>query len=329
MAHEIRIPSCGASVSTVEIIAWHVQEGDAVEAGTVLLTLQADKSTLDIESAQSGVVRALYYPVGAAVPTNAVVGYIGATDEAVPSSAPPPASKETTAPGVEIAESLQPLTPMRRIIAERMCESTQTMPHFFVTYAVDVTDLLEFRKTARREKGLKASVNDYIIKAVALTLREFPRVNDTFVGEGYRENAQVNIGFAVALDEGLVVPVVRDADVLSLEEIAERTKELVGRARDNRLSPVDYSGGTFTISNMGMLGVDNFCAIIHPGQGAILAVGTTVETPVVVRGEIVVRTIMKMTLSSDHRLIDGALSAQFLKAVKEKLETVSVWESLV
>ncbi|MCX7004468.1 MAG: dihydrolipoamide acetyltransferase family protein [bacterium] len=225
-----------------------------------------------------------------------------------------------------LAERPKPMSAMRKIIARRMAESVQTMPHFFVTVSVDMTDLMEFRKTARREHGLKASVGDFIMKACALTLRAMPVVNSACVGDTIVTRQRVNIGMAVALDDGLIVPVVRNADTLSLGELSERTKDLSERTRTGKLLPDEFAGGTFTISNMGMLGVDHFTAIINPGEGAILAVGAAVETPVVQRGQVVVRTLMKMTLSSDHRVIDGAVAAHFLKKLKETLENLRVWE---
>ncbi|MCX7847656.1 MAG: 2-oxo acid dehydrogenase subunit E2, partial [bacterium] len=225
-----------------------------------------------------------------------------------------------------LAEQPKPLSPMRKIIARRMSESASTIPHFFVTVAVDMTDLLEFRKIARRDLGLKASVGDFIMKASALTLRAMPIVNSVCLGDTFITRQRINIGMAVALDDGLVVPVVRDVDQLSLNEIAERTKDLTERARAAKLLPDELQGGTFTISNMGMLGVDQFTAIINPGEGAILAVGAAVDTPVVRNGQIVVRSIMKLTLSSDHRIIDGAVAAQFLKKLKDLLENVTTWQ---
>lgn len=225
-----------------------------------------------------------------------------------------------------LAERPKPMSAMRKIIARRMAESVVTMPHFFVTVSVDMTDLMEYRKVARRERGLKASVGDFIMKACALTLRAMPVVNSVCVGDTVITRQRVNIGMAVALDEGLIVPVVRNADTLSLSELAERSKDLSARARTGKLDPDEFSGGTFTISNMGMLGVEQFTAIINPGEGAILAVGAAVETPVVQRGQVVVRTLMKMTLSSDHRIIDGAVAAQFLKKLKERLEDVAQWQ---
>lgn len=225
-----------------------------------------------------------------------------------------------------LAEQPKPLSPMRKIIARRMTESTTTIPHFFVTVAVDMTDLLEYRKNARRESGLKASVGDFIMKACAIALRAMPIVNSVCLGDTVITRQRINIGMAVALDDGLIVPVVRDVDRLSLDQIAERTKDLTERARAGKLLPDEIQGGTFTISNMGMLGVDQFTAIINPGEGAILAVGAAVETPVVRQGQIVIRSIMKMTLSSDHRIIDGAVAAQFLKKLKDLLESTDTWQ---
>jgi len=192
---------------------------------------------------------------------------------------------------------------------------------------MDVTDLLAYRKQAKAT-GLKASVSDFIAKACALTLREIPIMNSVCIGDTVKTNQDVNVGMAVALDDGLIVPVIRNADIISLDELAVTSKDLAKRARENKLSPEEYQKGTFTISNMGMLGVDQFTAIINPGEGAILAVGASVATPVVKKGEVVIRTIMKMTLSSDHRIIDGSVAARYMKSLKNKLEDVGLWQNM-
>ena len=227
-----------------------------------------------------------------------------------------------------VAEQPRPMSPMRRIITQRMATSVTTMPHFYVTVRVDMTDVMEFRKEARRDHGLKASVGDFITKAVALTLREMPVVNSVCLGDTWQMRQEVNIGIAVALDDGLIVPVIKRADELPLDELAERSKDLAARARDKKLLPDEMTGGTFSISNMGMLGVHHFTAIINPGEAAILAIGEAAETPVVKSGQIVVRTLMNMTLSADHRIIDGAVSAQFMKKMREKLENVELWRRM-
>lgn len=219
----------------------------------------------------------------------------------------------------------QPLSPMRRLIAERMTQSARTIPHFSVTMSVDMEAVARARDAHPGIDGKKPSYNDYVVAACASALREMPIVNARCIEspEGrfaVQMNDAVHVGVAVSLDEGLVVPVIRDADKRSLDKIAIESRRLAERARSRALRPDEMVGGTFTITNMGMLGVESFAAIIHPEQGAILAVGAVEDAPVAHEGGISVRKRMKLTLSCDHRIIDGAVGAQFLGLVKKKLE---------
>jgi pyruvate dehydrogenase E2 component (dihydrolipoamide acetyltransferase) len=226
-----------------------------------------------------------------------------------------------------LAERPKPMSKMRQIIAQRLSQSVVTAPHFFVTVEVDMTDLVQFRAQLK-EKGAPYTVTDFISQAVVLTLKEFPEVNSSTDGKTTRWNSRAHLGLAVSLDQGLVVPVIRNADELTLAEINARSKELAEKARTGKLGPDEMTGSTFTISNMGMLGVENFTAIINTGEAAILAVSSTVKRPVVRDDKIVIRSIMKITLSSDHRLIDGAMAARFVNAVKQKLENLELWKLL-
>ena len=226
-----------------------------------------------------------------------------------------------------IAEKPQPMSRMRQVIASRLVESFTTTPHFFVTVAVDMTGLVNFRSELKAQ-GASYTLTDFILKAVALSLVEFPIVNSTTDGKSVRWHSKVHLGLAVNLEQGLVVPVIRDADELSLAELHDRATALVAKARAGRLTPDEMAGSTFTISNMGMLDIENFTAIINPGESAILAVSSTLKQPAVKDGQIVVRDIMKMTLSSDHRIIDGATAAKFANAIKQKLEEISLWKRL-
>ena len=227
-----------------------------------------------------------------------------------------------------IAEKPKPMSKMRQIIADRLTHSYTTQPHFFVTVAVDMTDLMAFRAELK-EQGTAYTVTDFILEAVTLALVEFPTVNSTTDGKTVRWHSKVQLGLAVSLEQGLVVPVIRNADGLTLAEVHERATELTAKARAGKLTPDEMTGSTFTISNMGMLDVENFTAIINPGEGAILAVSSTLKTPVVKDDKIAIRSIMKMTLSSDHRLIDGALAARFVNAIKQKLEEINLWRRMV
>jgi pyruvate dehydrogenase E2 component (dihydrolipoamide acetyltransferase) len=211
---------------------------------------------------------------------------------------------------------------MRKTIAKRLTESKQTVPHFYVTMEVDMAAAAQFREqlNALEKDRPQVSYNDLIIKACAIGLRKFSAVNSQFTGDGILQPEGIHVGVAVALEEGLVVPVVRDADQKSLTAIAGDLAPLIERARTGKLQPAEYSGGTFSISNMGMFGVRNFIAVINPPESAILAVGAVQQRPVVKDGQLAVGTVMDVTLSADHRAVDGAVAAQFLREVKRLLE---------
>ncbi len=227
---------------------------------------------------------------------------------------PRPVQSEPTPP-----EAGTPLSRMRQIISERLTRSFTSTPHFYVTVSADMT-AIEGVRSELKSRSEQVSVTDFLIKAAAETLVEFPDCNGWTDGKTITPHSGIHIGLAVALQDGLVVPVIRNADRLSLLEIAAATKELVEKAKSGKLKPEEMSGSSFTISNMGMLGVDSFTAIINPGESAILAVGSATPQPVAIDGCVEIRPIMKMTLSADHRLIDGALAARFLNRIKERLE---------
>lgn len=218
-----------------------------------------------------------------------------------------------------------PLTTMRRTIAKRLTQSMQSAPHFYVTSVIDTGKLGELRKqineyAANDPTPVKVSFNDLIIKAVAIALLRMPQVNVSFAEDKLIQKKQVHIGVAVALEQGLIVPVLHNADKRGVLDIARESRRLAEAARTNKLRPEDLSGGTFTISNLGMFDVDSFTAVINPPESAILAVGSITPTPAVVDGQVVVRDRMKVTLSSDHRALDGAVAARFLQEVKRLLE---------
>jgi len=227
-----------------------------------------------------------------------------------------------------VAERPQPMSRMRQTIAERLTHSFTSTPHIFVTVSADMTDLMDVRREAKA-RGAPYTVTDCIAWAVVRALTEFPAFNSVSDGRTVRRRTAVNLGLAVSLENGLVVPVVRRAQDLSFAELREAAVALVAKARAGKLLPDEMTGGTFTISNMGMLDVENFTAIINPGESGILAVSSTGARPWVRDGKIVVRQIMKMTVSADHRLIDGATAAGFLNAIRRRLEDRSVWTSLM
>jgi pyruvate dehydrogenase E2 component (dihydrolipoyllysine-residue acetyltransferase) len=248
--------------------------------------------------------------------------------EAALASGAVPAAAATTLPGAAApagrsrlqAESIE-VSQMRKVIARRLGESIGPVPHFFLTTEIDMGAALDLRArlNARLESG-KVGVNDLIIKVVAEALARHPAINSSWAGETIERHGTVDIGVAVALDEGLITPIVRNADLKGLLEISEEARELIGRAREKRLMPEEYTGATFSISNLGMFEIDQFTAIINPPEAAILAIGQTEEKPVVVDGEITVGRRMRVTMSCDHRVIDGATGAKFLATVKAMLE---------
>lgn len=218
-----------------------------------------------------------------------------------------------------------PLSAMRRTIAKRLSQSMQTAPHFYVTSAISTAKLADLRRqineyTQSEPNPVKVSFNDLIVKAVAIALVRMPKVNVSFAEDRLIMKKQVHIGMAVALEQGLIVPVIRNADQRSVLAIARESQRLAELARTGKLRPEDFSGGTFTVSNLGMFDVESFTAVINPPESAILAVGSIIPTPVVVDGQVVVRDRMNVTLSSDHRAIDGAIAARFLQELKRLLE---------
>jgi pyruvate dehydrogenase E2 component (dihydrolipoamide acetyltransferase) len=214
---------------------------------------------------------------------------------------------------------IQPLSRMRAAIARTVAEAWRTIPHFTVTMAIDMGEAERVRQELNAS-GSPLSLNDLMVKAAAMAIGTFSLVNASFVHDGIISPDGINIGIAVALADGLLVPVIRGCQTLSLQAIAQQGRELVGKARSGKLSEAEISGGTFTISNLGMYGVEEFMAVIHPSQGAILAVGAIIDQPVIKEGHLAAARIMRVTLSADHRLLDGAYAAQFLQELKRVLE---------
>jgi pyruvate dehydrogenase E2 component (dihydrolipoamide acetyltransferase) len=231
---------------------------------------------------------------------------------------------EATAQQLKPATTIEgkdiPLTAMRRTIAKRLAESIGPIPHFFLTIEADVTSLLSLRAQLNEIEGIKTSVNDFVVRASALTLLQHPNVNSSFGPEAIRQHGDVHVGIAVATPEGLITPVIRNADRKSVAEIAGEVKNLAEKARNRKLMPDEYQGATFTISNLGMFGIEEFTAIINPPNAAILAVGAAMAKPVVVERQVVVRDRMRLTMSCDHRVVDGAAGAEFLRTLQHYLE---------
>lgn len=246
---------------------------------------------------------------------------------AASSSKPAPAASAPTQPGLSAGEVRKvPLSGMRRVIADRLLESKTTIPHFYLNIEVDAAPLMKLRaevKANGAEFGLdKVTVNDFVLRAAALAARQVPKVNASFAGDAVQEFGSVNLAVAVAVEDGLVTPVLRNAHMLPLGEISSTVKDLAGRARSKRLKPEEYQGGTLTVSNLGAYGIDSFYAIINPPQSIILAIGAVTKKPIVnEKDEIVVGQRMQVSLSCDHRVVDGAVGAEYLAAFRKLIET--------
>lgn len=212
------------------------------------------------------------------------------------------------------------ISQMRKTIARRLAESKFSAPHFYLKMEVAMDNLVAYRQQLNALSPVKISFNDLIVKAVAMALRQHPAINSSWLGDVIRLNKQINIGVAVAVEEGLLVPVLRHADQMSLSQIATTTRELAQQAKDRKLQPTDMQGNTFTISNLGMFDIDEFTAIINPPDSCILAVGKIAEVPAVVNGEIKIANRLKLTLSCDHRVVDGATGAKFLQTLQSLLQ---------
>jgi pyruvate dehydrogenase E2 component (dihydrolipoamide acetyltransferase) len=264
----------------------------------------------DVEAAKSGVV-------SAAAPAVAVAA--AAPAMAVSASAETVKKMFTDRQYTEIQ-----LDGMRKTIAARLTEAKQTIPHFYLRRSVNLDPLMTFREALNGQlagRGVKLSVNDFIIKACALALQAVPAANAVWAGDRVLQMKASDVAVAVAIEGGLFTPVLRDADAKSLSSLSSEMKDLAARAKTRKLAPHEYQGGSFAISNLGMMGVENFDAVINPPHGSILAVGAGIKTPVVGKdGQVTVATMMSMTLSVDHRVIDGALGAEFLKAIVDNLE---------
>ncbi|HEY1764364.1 MAG TPA: pyruvate dehydrogenase complex dihydrolipoamide acetyltransferase [Opitutaceae bacterium] len=220
-------------------------------------------------------------------------------------------------------ERVVPVSNMRGTIARRLLESKTQIPHYYLDLEVDAGPLLELRSqlnAALEKRGVKLSVNDFVLKASAEGLRQVPAVNCSWEGNAIRHHGAAHVAFAVAIEDGLITPVIRDAHLKSIFAISTEAKALGKRAKERKLSPDEFTGGTFCVSNLGMMGIDRFCAIINPPNAAILAVGATVKKPVVKGDSIVVGQRMNLTLSSDHRVVDGVVGAAYLAALRELLE---------
>jgi len=405
MPFQVIMPKLSDAMTEGRLIQWLKKEGDRVQGGDVLASIETDKAEIELEAFGSGVLRKTLAEDGQTVPVGQLLAVIAEPDEDIsglvskvpaavataaptPPTAPKPAVAAPPAAAVPAAAPAAPetgwvpaspiarrmareaaidlaqvkgsgpggrilerdveahiaaraqrrggaevpvgerefedreLSTIRKTIAARMTQSKAPIPHFTVTVEVDMGAAWELRKSlnAIEAQSEKLSLNDIIIKATALALQRHPAINATYLNGQVRLFKRVHMGVAVALEDGLIVPVIRECDRKSLGEIAHEARSLIERARGKKLRPDEYSGGTFALSNLGMYDVVEFTAVIDPTHGAILAVGAVEEKPVVMNGQVVVRQRMRLTGAFDHRIIDGAMGAKFLQELKKILE---------
>jgi pyruvate dehydrogenase E2 component (dihydrolipoamide acetyltransferase) len=352
---EVRMPRLSDSMEEGTIVHWLKAAGDAVAAGDALVEIETDKATMEYEAEAAGTLeilaadgttvalgepiarllpegppqerprRALATPVarrmaselGVDLSTVTATGHRGqimkADVEAV-------AADDGHGNGAAPVPTSEPLTRTQRTIARRMAQSRAVVPDIELVVDIDMGACLALRAQLAEHHSPAPSVNDLVIKACALALREHPRVNGSYAEDAFELHERVNVGFAVAAPDSLLVPVVTDADRRPVTEIAGATRELATRARDGRITPAELSGATFTVSNLGMFGVDRFTAIINTPQAAILAVGAATERAVVRDGAVTAGVVMTATLAADHRILYGADAARFLTDVRDRLQ---------
>ena len=417
MATPIQLPALSPTMKEGKILKWLKAEGDKVSTGEAIAEVETDKSNLEVETYDDGVLLKILVPAGETAAVGAPIAFVGAKGETVDVSAlavpakpapvaassapaapapppapappvvraapPPPATAQVVplrraepppagdgrlrasplakrmaqeagvdlgsvqgsgpqgrivkrdiqaamsapvvarapvyVPGVRTEPEVLPLSSMRKVIAQRMAEVKPGVPHFYLSIDVDMEGVLAIREEAKAAE-LKISVNDFIVKAAALALHRVPAVNVSFQGDRILRFHTADVGIAVAIEDGLITPVIRDADRKPLGLLAAEAKEMAERARRKALRPEEYTGGSVTVSNLGMYGVDAFIAVINPPQASILAVGAVADRVVARNGQPVVRKMMSMTFSGDHRVVDGALGAQYLQEIKALLE---------
>ena len=342
MAYELKMPQLGLTMETGTIGEWLKEEGDPVSVGDPLVQVETDKLTNDVESEVSGVLLKIVAAPGDELPVQAVLAYIGEPGEKIETSsaadtgevskesgeAQSEEKNEVDAKSVERApgermdgDEVIKLTGMRKTVAARMYKSTSEIPSVTTTVKADVTALWKLRKQINEEMDVHYSINDYILKATAKTLRNHKKLLTAWDGNQIIQRAHVNLGMAVALETGLIVPVIRDADRLAVSDISAQAKELARKAREGRLSPEEYQDSTFSVSNMGMYGVESFTPVINQPDAAILGVcAIQDELALNAEGEVELRKVMRLSMTWDHRLMDGTDAAAFQADLRALLE---------
>lgn len=319
MSSTIRLPSLSPGMTEGRLVRWLKNEGDLVEKGEVIAEIETDKSVLELEAIEPGrLVRILVPEDSDAVPVDEPIAMLmHESDDAAPEIAPAPVSD--VAP--EARYTSVPNSSIQKIVAERLAEAKRSIPHIYLTIDCCIDELLKVRAelNGQAHTDTRTSINDFIVRASALALRDVPRVNAAWDEEAIRVNKDIDVAVAVATSDGLLTPIVRNADEKCVTAIAAEMKDLSERAQNRRLLPAEFTGGGFCVSNLGMYGIRQFDAIINPPHAAILAIGAAEPRPVVSNHEITVASMMTCTLSCDHRVLDGVAGARFLESFDRHL----------
>ncbi|HSB21354.1 MAG TPA: dihydrolipoamide acetyltransferase family protein [Anaeromyxobacteraceae bacterium] len=333
MAIELQMPKIGLTMTEGKVVEWRKQVGQRVEKGEVVFVFETEKTTFDVESPGAGFLARIVVEEDETVPVGAVVGLLAEregekiewTGRADAPAAPPAAA----ASGVPAPAGGRLVVPsgMRRVIAERMSASRREAAQAEMTVSIDATRLLEAREAlgagVEREAGAPLTVTDLVLAVTAAAVSSHPDLNSRWTPEGILYLDAIHMGVALSVPDGLVVPVIRDIGRKTLAQVAGARARLVERGRAGELTPDEIKGSTITVSSLGMFGVEQFTAILNPPESAILAVGAIRDVPVAVDRQVVVRPVMKVTLSYDHRVVDGAAAARFLKTFRELAESPS------
>lgn len=335
--YEVTMPKWGLTMEEGTLVKWLVDVGTTVTPGMELAEVETDKIVNVMENIHQGVLRRVVAEEGDVLPVGALLGIIAEadiSDEAIDAfiagggacqpeecscSCASKEQAECAATAEAPAEEIVPVAGMRAAIAKTVSASWSNIPHYMVTIAVDMKNA-DALSRSMKEAGTKVSINDMIIKASAAALQEFPLMKATFADKNIIMHRDANVAVAIGLDEGVVMPVIKNCQSLSLQEIGAKSRELVALAKEGKLGKEEMIGGTFAISNMGMLGVESFVAIVPPTMSAILAIGMVKDESVVKNGKIEVERLMRITISADHRVHDGAYAAKFLGKLREILE---------
>jgi pyruvate dehydrogenase E2 component (dihydrolipoamide acetyltransferase) len=336
VAIELQMPKIGLTMTEGKVVEWRKRVGERVEKGEVVFVFETEKTTYDVESPEAGFLARIVVEEDETVPVGAVVGLlaerpdeeveriIAAVAAGAPAATPAPRPPAAASGATPEGRLVKPST-LRRVIAERVVASRREAAQTEMLVSIDASGLLAAKEAlgaaVETETGARLTVTDLVLKVTASAVASHPDLNTRWTADGILYLDAIHMGLATAVEDGLVVPVIRDIGKKTLAQVARARTELVERGRTGRLGPDEMKGSTITVSSLGMLGVEEFTAILNPPESAILAVGAILDRPVVVDGKVVVRPVMKVTLSYDHRVIDGATAARFLTTFRELAET--------